>query len=42
VKGHFSYREIAWEMKQCVEKIEPELAKLIDATPHWIEDPLKR
>jgi len=42
VKGHFSYREIAWEMKQRVEEIEPELGKLIDATPPWIEDPLKR
>lgn len=42
VKGHFSYREIAWEMKQRVEKIEPELARLIDATPPWVEDPLKR
>ncbi len=42
VKGHFSYREIAWEMKQRIEEIEPELAKLIDATPPWVEDPLKR
>jgi thymidylate synthase ThyX len=42
VKGHFSYREIAWQMKQRVEEIEPELAKLIDATPPWVEDPLKR
>ena len=42
VKGHFSYREIAWEMKQRVEEIEPELAKLIDSTPPWVEDPLKR
>ena len=42
VKGHFSYREIAWEMKQRIEEIEPDLAKLIDATPPWIEDPLKR
>jgi thymidylate synthase ThyX len=42
VKGHFSYREIAWEMKQRVEEIEPELGALIDATPPWIEDPLKR
>jgi hypothetical protein len=42
VKGHFSYREIAWEMKQRVEQIEPELAKLIDATPPWVEDPLTR
>lgn len=42
VKGHFSYREIAWEMKKRVEEIEPELARLIDATPPWVEDPLKR
>lgn len=42
VKGHFSYRRIAWEMKRRVEEIEPELAKLIDATPPWVEDPLKR
>jgi thymidylate synthase ThyX len=42
VKGHFSYREIAWEMKQRVAEIEPALADLIDATPPWIEDPLKR
>jgi len=42
VKGHFSYRQIAWEMKQRVAEIEPELAKLIDATPPWVEDPLKR
>jgi len=42
VKGHFSYRQIAWDMKQRVGEIEPELAKLIDATPPWVEDPLKR
>ena len=42
VKGHFSYREIAWEMKQRVAETEPELAGLISATPPWIEDPLKR
>ena len=42
VKGHFSYREIAWDMKQRVAEIEPELAGLIQATPPWIEDPLKR
>jgi hypothetical protein len=42
VKGHFSYRQIAWEMKQRIEEIEPELANLINATPPWIEDPLKR
>ena len=42
VKGHFSYREIAWEMKQKMEALEPELGRLIAATPPWIEDPLKR
>ncbi|MDP9169386.1 MAG: FAD-dependent thymidylate synthase [Acidobacteriota bacterium] len=42
VKGHFSYREIAWEMKQRVEEIEPDLGRLIQATPPWIEDPLVR
>lgn len=42
VKGHFSYREIAWEMKLRMDEMEPELGKLIDATPPWVEDPLKR
>jgi len=42
VKGHFSYREIAWEMKCKMEQLEPELGRLIDATPPWIDDPLKR
>ncbi|HUI54496.1 MAG TPA: FAD-dependent thymidylate synthase [Bryobacteraceae bacterium] len=42
VKGHFSYREIAWEMKCKMEQLEPELGRLIDATPPWVEDPLKR
>ena len=42
VKGHFSYREIAWEMKLKMEQLEPELGRLIDATPPWVEDPLKR
>jgi thymidylate synthase ThyX len=42
VKGHFSYRKIAWEMKLAVEKMEPELARLMEATPPWVEDPLKR
>ncbi len=42
VKGHFSYRQIAWEMKERMGEIEPELARLINATPPWIEDPLKR
>ena len=42
VKGHFSYRDIAWQMKQKLAEIEPALANLIDATPPWVEDPLKR
>jgi thymidylate synthase ThyX len=42
VKGHFSYREIAWEMKVKMEELEPELGRLIQATPPWIEDPLRR
>jgi thymidylate synthase ThyX len=42
VKGHFSYRDVAWRMKTALERVEPELARLIDATPPWIEDPLMR
>lgn len=42
VKGHFSYRKIAWEMREALAKVEPLLAELIDATPPWITDPLTR
>jgi thymidylate synthase ThyX len=42
VKGHFSYRKVAWEMKRKMESIEPELGRLMEATPPWVEDPLKR
>jgi thymidylate synthase ThyX len=42
VKGHFSYRKVAWEMKCAMEKLEPELGRLMEATPPWVEDPLKR
>jgi len=42
VKGHFSYREIAWEMKRKMEQVEPELGRLMDVTPPWVEDPLRR
>ena len=42
VKGHFSYRNVAWQMKLKMEELEPELGRLIDATPPWVEDPLKR
>ncbi|MCS6953025.1 MAG: FAD-dependent thymidylate synthase [Bryobacterales bacterium] len=42
VKGHFSYRQVAWRMKQKMEEVEPELGRLIEATPPWVEDPLTR
>jgi thymidylate synthase ThyX len=42
VKGHFSYRQIAWEMKCKMQDLEPELGRLIHATEPWVEDPLHR
>jgi thymidylate synthase ThyX len=42
VKGHFSYRKVAWDMKQALDRLDPMLGALVDATPPWIEDPLKR
>ena len=42
VKGHFSYRQVAWEMKLRMEDLEPELGRLMEATPPWVEDPLTR
>ena len=42
VKGHFSYRNIAWQMKERMQELEPELGRLMEATPPWIEDPMKR
>jgi thymidylate synthase ThyX len=42
VKGHFSYRKVAWDMKQAMDKFDPGLGALIQATPPWVEDPLKR
>ncbi len=42
VKGHFSYRQVAWDMKRRMEEAEPELGRLMQATPPWVEDPLKR
>jgi thymidylate synthase ThyX len=42
VKGHFAYRRVAWEMKQALKKLDPTLGSLVEATPPWIEDPLKR
>ncbi|HZS49250.1 MAG TPA: FAD-dependent thymidylate synthase [Bryobacterales bacterium] len=42
VKGHFAYRAIAWKMKEKVMEVEPDLGRLIEATPPWVEDPLIR
>lgn len=42
VKGHFSYRRAAWEMKRELERVEPELGRLVEAMPPWVEDPLVR
>jgi thymidylate synthase ThyX len=42
VKGHFSYRDVAWRMKVKMDEVEPSLGRLIQATPPWVEDPLKR
>jgi len=42
VKGHLSYRRIAWKMKEKMAELEPELGRLMEATPPWVEDPLKR
>ncbi|MGH7897346.1 MAG: FAD-dependent thymidylate synthase [Candidatus Binatia bacterium] len=42
VKGHFSYRNVAWEMKQALATRHPFLAAQIEATPPWIEDSLRR
>lgn len=42
VKGHFSYRQVAWRMKQRLEEADPALGRLIQATPPWEEDPLTR
>jgi len=42
VKGHFSYRKIAWQMKETMAKLEPELGRWMEATPPWVEDPLVR
>lgn len=42
VKGHFSYRKIAWEMKRALDEIDPMLGELVQPTPPWVEDPLRR
>jgi thymidylate synthase ThyX len=42
VKGHFSYREIAWQMKCKMDQLDPSLGRLMAATPPWEEAPLVR
>lgn len=42
VKGHFSYREIAWKMREKLVEMEPELGEFVHATPPSVEDPLQR
>ena len=32
VKGHFSYRKVAWDMKERIVELEPELGRLMEAT----------
>ncbi len=42
VKGHISYRKVAWEIRERLLEVDPELGKLIHATPPWEEDALTR
>jgi thymidylate synthase ThyX len=42
VKGHFSYRNIAWRMKEALAAQYPYLASKISATPPDLEEPLTR
>jgi len=42
VKGHFSYRRIAWAMKEALALQYPFLASKIVAVPPHVEDPLTR
>ena len=42
VKGHWSYRTVAWEMKQQMITRYPYLGSLIEATSPDIEDSLTR
>ncbi len=42
VKGHISYRKVAWEMRRRIVEREPHLGDLIHATPPEVEDPLTR
>lgn len=42
VKGHFSYRQIAWQMRERMRELEPVLGEWMEATPPEVEDPLTR
>ena len=42
VKGHISYRRIAWQMRERILEAEPDLGRLLRATPPWEEDALTR
>ena len=42
VKGHWSYRQIAWQMKEKMMERDPLLGSLIQATPPHVEEPLTR
>ena len=42
VKGHIAYRKVAWEMRERILERDPELGRLIKATPPSEEDPLTR
>jgi thymidylate synthase ThyX len=42
VKGHWSYRTVAWKMKQQLTRRYPYLGEQIHATPPDVEDALTR
>ncbi|MCW5965543.1 MAG: FAD-dependent thymidylate synthase [Bryobacterales bacterium] len=42
VKGHFSYRRIAWMMREKMRELEPILGGWMEATPPEVDDPLTR
>ena len=42
VKGHISYRRVAWEIRNRVMERDPALGRLIYATPPEVEEPLTR
>ncbi len=42
VKGHISYRTVAWQMRERIMEVEPHLGDLIQATPPSVQDALVR